>query len=141
MTNWTDIDQAVEDFFETLLWSSTDESTPDGGRPMDDNYGIEDAHENSVIGVRRDLEDFLAQARDMLEAEPKRNDWAHDFCLTANGHGAGFWDGDYERGDELTALCQPYHYDAYVGDDGIVYISGMEQHPDAWKTKETICDT
>lgn len=32
----------------------------------------------------------------------------HDFMLTRNGHGAGFWDGDYEHGDELTKACKPY---------------------------------
>ena len=55
-----------------------------------------------------------------------RDHWPHDFCLTANGHGAGFWDGDYKHGYALTELCRPYHYDAYVGDDGLVYIAGME---------------
>jgi hypothetical protein len=33
----------------------------------------------------------------------------HDFWLTRNGHGAGFWDrGMGMLGDELTAACKPY---------------------------------
>jgi len=34
----------------------------------------------------------------------------HDFYLTRNRHGAGFWDGDYPKdvGDRLTAACRPY---------------------------------
>lgn len=34
----------------------------------------------------------------------------HDFYLTRNGHGAGFWDGDYEKakGQRLTDACRPY---------------------------------
>ena len=33
----------------------------------------------------------------------------HDFALTRNGHGAGFWDrGLGEMGDMLTKECEPY---------------------------------
>jgi hypothetical protein len=33
----------------------------------------------------------------------------HDFALTRNGHGAGFWDrGLGEAGDKLTEACRPY---------------------------------
>lgn len=33
---------------------------------------------------------------------------AHDWVLTRNGHGAGFWDGGWEKsyGDKLTELCR-----------------------------------
>ena len=126
MNDWTDIDEAVRVFFETLLWSETDGSTPEGGDPLDENYTLDDVAAKSVAGVRADLEAFLEQARTILEAEPERGHWPHDFCLTCNRHGAGFWDGDYERGDELTALCREFgEYNAYVGDGGRVYVLGM----------------
>jgi hypothetical protein len=33
----------------------------------------------------------------------------HDFWLTRNGHGAGFWDGDWpEHGDMFTKIAQGY---------------------------------
>lgn len=33
----------------------------------------------------------------------------HDFWLTRNGHGAGFWDrGMGQLGEDLTAACKPY---------------------------------
>lgn len=45
----------------------------------------------------------------------------HDFFLTRNGHGAGFWDRYWAqdalcaRGDKLSALCKPYgETDEYV---------------------------
>ena len=49
----------------------------------------------------------------------------HDFALTRNGHGAGYWDGDLpeELGDRLTEAsrkageCSPY-----LGDDQLIYI-------------------
>lgn len=59
----------------------------------------------------------------------------HDFWLTRNGHGAGFWDryldfrGDEadevrRRGDELTEICQRgwKESDLYLGDDGKAYL-------------------
>lgn len=31
-----------------------------------------------------------------------------DFWFTRNGHGVGFWDGDWENGDALTALAKSF---------------------------------
>jgi len=48
----------------------------------------------------------------------------HDFWLTRNGHGAGFWDGDWddETGKRLTTISKKYvEIDLYVGDDGKIY--------------------
>lgn len=48
----------------------------------------------------------------------------HDFWLTRNGHGAGFWDrGLGELGERLTAVAKPYSSAyVYVGGDGKVYV-------------------
>ena len=47
----------------------------------------------------------------------------HDFWLTRNGHGAGFWDrGLGEVGDRLSNACKAFgSYDLYIGDDGKIY--------------------
>jgi hypothetical protein len=55
----------------------------------------------------------------------------HDLWLTRNGHGAGFWDGDYrdretgiDIGQKLTELAKTYSsVDVYVGDDGQIYLT------------------
>ena len=50
----------------------------------------------------------------------------HDFWLTRNGHGPGFWDrpeiyGE-EKAQELSALAETFGVvDLYVGDDGRIY--------------------
>lgn len=48
----------------------------------------------------------------------------HDFWLTRNGHGAGFWDGDWPE-PIATALDQAAKragsFDLYIGDDGLIY--------------------
>lgn len=53
----------------------------------------------------------------------------HDFWLTRNRHGSGFWDGDWPKriGDELTRIAESFgEVDLYAGDDDLVYIAGFE---------------
>lgn len=48
----------------------------------------------------------------------------HDFWYTRNGHGAGFWDGDWpEPYDKmLTKLAESYgEFQTYLSDDGLIY--------------------
>jgi hypothetical protein len=47
----------------------------------------------------------------------------HDFWLTRNGHGAGFWDrGLGQIGQRLTEAAKSYgEYDLYIGDDGKIH--------------------
>jgi hypothetical protein len=52
--------------------------------------------------------------------------FAYDFWLTRNGHGSGFWDsvcwGEFQ--DLLTSKAkESKESDAYIGDDGLVYLS------------------
>lgn len=52
----------------------------------------------------------------------------HDFWLTRNHHGAGFWDGRWgELGDALDAACEEFgDCELYTGDDNLIYVSGAE---------------
>jgi hypothetical protein len=48
----------------------------------------------------------------------------HDFWLTRNGHGAGFWDRNLGGiGDKLTKACEYDECNLYVGDDGKIHVS------------------
>lgn len=53
--------------------------------------------------------------------------FAHDFWLTRNGHGSGFWDSEC-WGEYQTVLTEKSKEmgdcDAYLGDDGLIYFSG-----------------
>lgn len=59
---------------------------------------------------------------------PDFNEWenaAHNFWLTRNRHGAGFWDGDWPEpfAKQLTDAAHKFgSCDLYVGDDGRLYI-------------------
>ena len=102
------------------LWSSID----DNCNPLDDNYEIEDIHPDTLKNLSEELDDFVS----LLETEGVDwNDWndeqfGHDFWLTRNGHGAGFWDRGLDNGDVLTKWAKTYgSCDLYVGDDGMIH--------------------
>ena len=114
-----DLETMLDAYIRAALWSSTDESTPDGGEPLDRNYGPEDLVESTREGMRRDVAAFAeAYATEIA------GNWegaGHDLWLTRNGHGAGFWDGDWPEPaatvltDAAHALGSVY---LYVGDNG-----------------------
>lgn len=111
-------------YVECALWSSMDESDEDGGRPMDENYGLEDIADDALASMRDDVDAFARfQAEHLAGIDPGQA--GHDFWLTRNGHGAGFWDrGLGDVGNQLTDACRPYGESyLYIGDDGLVYVS------------------
>ena len=60
--------------------------------------------------------------------KPNAYSWSsagHDYWLTRNDHGAGFWDRDLgEIGNRLTASCENQNIDLVKGDDGKLYLEG-----------------
>jgi hypothetical protein len=118
------LDQFVEAYCACALWSSYDESTPEGGVPMDDNYSIDDIAPETLKTMLANCAAFREDAAEELaDAGIGDAQAGHDFWLTRNGHGAGFWDrGLGTLGDTLTAKCKPYgSFDLYVGDDGKIH--------------------
>lgn len=126
----------LEHYIIAALWSSTDESTPAGGEPMDANYTADDIAPETRTAMESDVRDFvdyispiLGNHDDDLEEYGRRHGInemiGHDFWLTRNRRGAGFWDrGLGELGDELTDAAKTFgSCDLYIGDDGKVHAS------------------
>jgi len=114
------MDSFVQQYLETALWSSTD----DNEEPLDKNYSISDVAEEAVQKAIEDCNAFREAAGEII-SEYDETQVAHDFWLTRNRHGAGFWDGDYEEsdGENLTKIAHEFgEVDPYVGDDGKIYI-------------------
>ena len=112
--------KVLNQYLATALWSSTDD---DGGN-LDDDKEVGDIDKSSVRKSKKDLDKFFKMAGDLLDGEDETT-VAHDFWLTRNGHGAGFWDGDYEKekGKALTKIAEKFkEVYAYIGDDGKVYL-------------------
>lgn len=123
----------------TALWSSNDESDESGGEPLDSNYDIDDIDESCLETLAKDCAQFYeSHCADIhCDGAPMANDMdgsiaareaamaGHDFWLTQNGHGAGFWDGDWPEavGERLTEASQGFRArDLYVGDDGKIHV-------------------
>lgn len=116
------MNKLVNSYLDTALWSSTD----DNGDPLDDKYSIDDLAPETIAKAEKDTEDFLVKAGSLLDLYDD-SIAMHDFWLTRNHHGAGFWDGDYTKdiGDKLTELSHSFgETDLYVGDDGKLYFFG-----------------
>lgn len=130
----------LKGYLVAMLWSSNDESTPEGGEPMDSNYDCDDVADSLLESSRRDCWSFAYQACKWLTADNWQGKQAlryqselgeqigHDFWLTRAGHGCGFWDGDWRSDSRcgldgpLTKLAKAFSdFSPYVGDDGKIY--------------------
>src|SRR5208283_1886850 len=128
-----EFDEFTRGYIGTALWSSTDESDPSGGEPMDKNYGIRDLAPSCLQAMMQDCAKFQAENAELLAAASEQDGQddfrqGHDFWLTRCGHGAGYWDGDYPTtGDGLTEASKAFgNVDIYVGDDDMIYQYGSE---------------
>ena len=90
-----DIDEFTRAYLDAALWLSTDDTNPDrGGEPLDDNYGHEDIEPTTLAEMIDDCRKFQErQSKNLVNVDDACA--GHDFWLTRNGHGAGFWDEDY----------------------------------------------
>lgn len=128
----TSLDEFTQAYVECALWSSTD----DDGEPLDHDYDLRSIAEDTLAEMVSECADFQASFGEYIADNLGRA--GYDFWLTRNGHGAGFWDGDWRQpygnpegyivpqystvGDFLTAMSKPYgSYDLYVGDDGMIH--------------------
>lgn len=114
-----DIATITKHYAICALWSSVD----DEGKPLDSAFGIDDIDPATYAQMTDDAEDFVNANRDLLEQSKQSDEQiGHDFWLTRNHHGAGFWDrGLGKIGEALTKASHVYgSVDLYVSDDGIV---------------------
>lgn len=117
---------AFDEFFRAYvscaLWSSTD----DDGESLD-VYTIDDIEGDTVAQMRTDCREFLDLASDLIG--DNASDAGHDFWLTRNRHGSGFWDrgtlyGTDGEGRKLTDLAHSFGEACLlVGDEGLIFQS------------------
>lgn len=121
------IERVHRAYMACALWSSTG----DDGEPLDATFTIDDLTDEARESMLADVTGFLAACWgdtwddftiDLTGIEPEQI--GHDYWLTRNRHGAGFWDRGL--GDMGVALTDLAHADGscdlYVGDDGKVHV-------------------
>ena len=112
----TELSQA---YLECALWSSID--VVDGMDVELDSVG-NDLAPDTRAEMEADCVKFEAENSTDLWEYGTRSRGGHDFWLTRNGHGAGFWEDDTPVGNRLTEACKAYgEYTLYIGDDGLIY--------------------
>ncbi len=111
-------------YVSTALWSSTDNADESGGEPLDARYTAEDIAPESLATMAAECASFREANESDLDEWNDDGQAGHDFWLTRNGHGAGFWDRDRGAlGDRLTEAARAAGTsDLYVGDDGRLYV-------------------
>lgn len=140
------LDEMLRGYLVCALWSSAagirfDEhgtivEDPDNGLSFfDHNFGLDDVAELTRIDAYQDVCGFVfSNIADVFaygerqEYDPSQGTvwdyFGHDFWLTRNGHGAGFWDrGLGELGERFTRACRPFgEVNLYVTDDGRIAV-------------------
>lgn len=89
-----DFEAFFRSYLETALWSTNDDSSDNGGDPLDKNYSTADIDPETAAKHRAECIEFCEMNYDDLSPFDAATA-GHDFWLTRNGHGCGFWDGDY----------------------------------------------
>ena len=108
----------TESYIRTALWAETD-----GDEPLDKRYTEAEIAPETLARMRADAESFYAAHCGLFGARGASRA-GHDLWLTRNGHGAGFWDGDWPE-PAATILTESAHAmgecSLYVGDDGLIH--------------------
>ena len=114
------MDEFLSSYIEAALWSSIDSDSEDY---FNYSYSSEDLAEKTLKKMRDDCEKFIELNKEDIKG--RESQAGHDFWLTRNGHGCGFWetyDWEKEKGERLTKSARSFK-ECYlcVGDDGKIY--------------------
>jgi len=145
-TKWRDLDAFTQGYIEALFFTSCAagyamqtvraslaayESMIEDGGTVPEDAGFADLAPEALATILQDCQSFKLACVHVqpLMGEGDMPDEAQagrDFWYTRNGHGCGFWDGDWPEpwADDLDKAAKAFgEVDAYLGDDGKVYVS------------------
>lgn len=108
-------------FIETALWCSSDSNSDSDTSLQNQGYSIDDIDSCNLESLKTDCQLFFDENYSKIQTNISLA--GHDFWLTSNRHGAGFWDGDWEKeiGKELTEESHKYSEHTFYVNDGVVY--------------------
>lgn len=111
----------LDAYLDAMLWTEEERLEKELGSPA----GLVDLSFETITRVRKECKRFLTKEVKIL-INGHEEQAGHDFWLTRNGHGAGFWDRtdiwDQEARDFLTERAKQFgEVSLYVGDDKKIY--------------------
>lgn len=109
-------------YIDCMLWSSGDGEL----ESLSEYYDYTDIAPEAIKKIVKDCNKFIEVAGPLLDGYDEQQA-GHDFWLTRNRHGAGFWDRtEYPKEviNQLTEISQKKFKEVhpYVGDDGKIYL-------------------
>jgi len=118
--NGNAIDGIIKGYVDAMFW--TEEENEIGS-----DTTIADLAPETITSLVNDIKKFFNVTHELLNKTPDDYSYeqaGHDFWLTRNGHGAGFWDrGLGDLGDKLTEVSKQFGESYfYKGDDGKLYV-------------------
>lgn len=116
------LSEFTDSYIAAALWLSCD----DGGTPLDTNHDESNLAPETLAAMKADCAAFYTANKAHIDCDDGCGAAmaGHDFWLTRNGHGAGFWDGDWP--DPHASVLDDASQAAgevtlYIGDDGKIY--------------------
>lgn len=146
VTVWAMLDSFTQAYITAAFWTEEEQLAEQQGEDGGDAAysqgavkGYSDLAPETLASILADCAQFQATDayRKVREAEDNEelgdlfetdggvsSQAGHDFWLTRNGHGAGFWDGDWPEphGEALCGVAESFpDVSLYVGGDGKIY--------------------
>ena len=116
--DYTEIDDIWVGFQNCLEWSTMITDEDDEELTSTGDWEYSDAIRYAVLDF------ILANEHDIILFAGifDHESVGHTLCLSAGGHGTGFWDrGVRELGDRLHAAAKVYSFDVWVDADGVFH--------------------
>jgi hypothetical protein len=120
------LDEFTQGYIEAVFFTDT-------GTGDDAENGLQDATfadlaPESLADIIADCAKFQDDAKivTLIESECGTEHAGRDFWYTRQGHGCGFWDGDWSdmASDILTPRSKEFgERNVYRGDDGLIYLA------------------
>lgn len=134
---FTDLDSFTQGYVEALFFTDGDdleneeEIRNEDGPLVRASLGFSDLAPETLARIIADCDAFKAATVHIQplmgeDGFPDETYAGHDFWLTRNGHGAGFWDGDWPEPHATTldeAAKAAGEVEVYLGDDGKVHLT------------------
>ena len=139
MATSSQINTIAEHYLIALLWTMPgDDECENPG----DDIDLSDLPAETIEQAKQDVAEFVNACGALFDQAMKCYEdgygrhpdagsaeaaFGHDFALTRNRHGCGFWDRASEGlprvlGEALTKVCEAFpQVDLYIGDDGKAY--------------------
>lgn len=124
---FNELDSFTQGYVEAMFWTDTGSDHEEEGLGEDASFAelAPDSLARIVEECRRWQEANATLLQEAYERDYSEERAGHDYWLTRNGHGAGFWDREEleegKLGDKLSKACEYRSRSIYRGDDDLIY--------------------